>query len=54
MKLRERFKIWNYWRKRTINGKFYQFCVLIGLAHSPSFEAEYDFRHIPAPLFRKM
>ena len=37
----KRYKKWKNWRKYNINGWFYQFLVLIGLAHSPSFEVWY-------------
>lgn len=37
----KRYKKWKNWRKYNINGRFYQFLVLIGLAHSPSFEVWY-------------
>lgn len=37
----KRYKKWKNWRKYNTNGRFYQFLVLIGLAHSPSFEAWY-------------
>ena len=33
-------KLWNYWRKRNINNKFYKIMVLLRLAHSPTFEME--------------
>lgn len=32
-------KLWNEWRKRNLNGKFYKFLVLLKLANSPTFEA---------------
>lgn len=37
----ERYKKWKKWRRRNINGRFYQFLILIGLMHSPSFEYWY-------------
>ena len=37
----KRYKKWKNWRKYNINSRFYQFLVLIGLAHSPSFEMWY-------------
>ena len=37
----KRYKKWKNWRKYNTNGRFYQFLVLIGLAHSPSFEMWY-------------
>lgn len=37
----KRYKKWKNWRKYNTNGRFYQFLVLIGLAHSPSFEVWY-------------
>ena len=33
------YKKWKDWQKCCINSRFYKFLVLIGLAHSPSFEA---------------
>ena len=33
------YKKWKDWQKHCINSRFYRFLVLIGLAHSPSFEA---------------
>lgn len=32
-----RFKTWNRWRKRCLNGPLHKFLVLIGLVHSPTF-----------------
>ena len=37
----KRYKKWKNWRKYNTNGRFYQFLVLIGLAHSPTFEVCY-------------
>ena len=37
----KRYKKWKNWRKYNINSRFYQFLVLIGVAHSPSFEVWY-------------
>ena len=34
------FKIWNVWRKKSMNGKFYKLLVLFKLATSPTFEFE--------------
>lgn len=39
--MNKRYKKWKNWRKYNTNGRFYQFLVLIGLAHSPSFEVWY-------------
>lgn len=36
-----RFKLWKDWSKHHTYGKFYQILVLLGLAHSPTFEAYY-------------
>lgn len=33
-----RFELWKDWSKHCLNHPFYKFLVLIGLAHSPSFE----------------
>ena len=33
-------KLWNDWRKRNTNNKFYKIMVLLCLAHSPTFEME--------------
>ena len=35
----KKYKKWKDWQKCCINSWFYKFLVLIGLAHSPSFEA---------------
>lgn len=35
-----RFKLWNEWRKRSLNGPVYKLLVLLGLAHSPTFEMD--------------
>ena len=32
-------RLWNSWRKRSLNGKFYKLLVLFGLANSPTFAA---------------
>lgn len=32
-----RFKLWNRWRKRNLNGFIYHICVLFGIIHSPTF-----------------
>ena len=40
-----RIKIWNVWRKKNLNNKFYKILVLFGIAISPTFEvlaATYD------------
>lgn len=37
----KRYKKWKDWRKYNTNGWFYQFLVLIGFMHSPSFEMWY-------------
>lgn len=34
----KRFKQWNRWRKGNRNSVTYKICVLLGLAHSPSFD----------------
>lgn len=31
-------KVWNRWRKRSLNSKMHKFLVLIGLANSPTLE----------------
>lgn len=33
------YKKWKDWQRHCINSNFYKFLVLIGLVHSPSFEA---------------
>lgn len=33
-----RLEVWKDWNKRCLNHPLYKFLVLIGLAHSPSFE----------------
>ena len=35
----KKYKKWKDWQKCCINSRFYKFLVLIGLVHSPSFEA---------------
>ena len=37
----KRYKKWKDWQKHNINSRFYKLLVLIGLAHSPSFEVWY-------------
>ena len=37
----KRYKKWKNWKKYNTNCRFYQFLVLIGLAHSPTFEVWY-------------
>lgn len=36
-KLKNHFIRWNVWRKRSLNGRFYKFLVLIGIVDSPTF-----------------
>lgn len=36
-------KVWNRWRKRNLNNKFYKFLVLLGIAKSPTFMIEYGY-----------
>lgn len=31
-------KEWNYWRKRSLDGKAYKVLVLFGICHSPALE----------------
>lgn len=31
-------KLWNEWRKKSLNGKLYKFLVLIKFSASPTFE----------------
>lgn len=38
MSIFKHFKVWNEWRKRCLNPRYYKFLVLIGVAHSPTFE----------------
>ena len=35
--MRRRFKRWKRWRETNLNGRIYQFFVLLGIAHSPTF-----------------
>ena len=37
-KVIKRVKAWNYWRKRSLDGKMYKVLVLFGLCHAPTFE----------------
>jgi len=39
MRILNHLKIWNQWRKRSLNSKFYKLLVLIGAMHSPTFNA---------------
>ena len=34
----KRFILWQSWAKHCLNGWFYKLLVLLGLAHSPTFE----------------
>lgn len=34
------FELWNVWRKKSLNGKFYKILVLFKMVNSPSFEFE--------------
>lgn len=36
--VKEYFKLWKHWQKHSLNGKFVKLCVLLGIAHSPTFE----------------
>lgn len=36
MKLLNHIQIWNKWRKRNTNSRFYKFLVLVGFMHSPT------------------
>lgn len=36
-KLLYRIRVWNYWRKRSLNTKLHKLLVLFGLRHSPTF-----------------
>lgn len=33
-------RIWNIWRRSSLNNRFYKFLVLLGLANSPTFRTE--------------
>lgn len=37
-KLIKYLKIWNMWRKRNLNSKFYKILVLFKIVHSPTYE----------------
>ena len=39
--LTKRFKLWNEWRQCSLDPEPYKIFVLLGLAHSPSFEISY-------------
>ena len=39
-KIINHIKLWNYWRNRSTNNKFYKIMVLLCLVHSPTFEME--------------
>lgn len=49
MKVIEYIKMWNRWRKRSLNGLGHKILVLFGLRESPTFEVEKSFNI----LFRK-
>jgi hypothetical protein len=38
-----RIKVWNQWRKRSMNKRFYKLMVLFGLVKSPTFRMELVF-----------
>lgn len=38
----KRIRVWNIWRKRSLNGKFYKLLVLFGFANSPTFIVELE------------
>jgi hypothetical protein len=38
-KLIDHIKLWNTWRKRSLNNPFYKLLVLLNLANSPTFMA---------------
>lgn len=42
MEIVKHIKHWNKWRKRNLNSKLHKFLVLIGIVHSPTYEATYD------------
>lgn len=44
MKVIEHVKVWNIWRKRSLNGLGHKILVLFGLRNSPTFEVEKLFR----------
>lgn len=44
MKLINHIRMWNNWRKRSLNGPVYKVLVLFGLVHSPTFELERLFK----------
>ena len=33
-------RIWNIWRRNSLNNRFYKFLVLLGLVNSPTFRIE--------------
>lgn len=37
----KRFKVWNDWRKRNLNGILHHLFVLFGIIESPTFNAAY-------------
>ena len=36
----DHYEDWKRWSKKSLNGRFYKFLVLIGAANSPTFEIE--------------
>jgi hypothetical protein len=38
----KRYALWKDWCKHCTNSRFYKLLVLIGLAHSPTFEMHYE------------
>lgn len=41
--MRFRFKVWKDWYRHCTNGRIYKILVLVGLAHSPTFNQLYSF-----------
>ena len=44
--MRQRFKVWNIWRKKSLNGRWYKLMVLFDLKYSPTFEFELAMRRV--------
>lgn len=44
--VKNRIDVWKRWRKYNLNSRTYQFLVLIGLVHSPTFSIDLFIRKV--------
>lgn len=51
-KLITHIKVWNLWRKKSMNSKGYKLLVLLGLANSPTFAVDKAFYKLNQGLYR--